>query len=74
MRIKQRVQRRTNHDARYVSGARWVGRVVAQVGAKPRVAVPLKLELEGELDRTRTANLIERAKTAIGATGAQAVR
>jgi len=34
----------------------------------------LELELESELDRTWTANLIERAETSIGAAGPQAAR
>ena len=38
------------------------------------VAGFLELKLQCELDRARSANLIQRVETAAGATGAQAVR
>jgi hypothetical protein len=48
----------------------------AEVGekakAQPGMAVLLELELEGELDRTRAADLVEGVEAAIGAAGAQA--
>ena len=36
----------------------------------PGMAVPLKLELEGELDGAGAADLVERVEAAIGAAGA----
>jgi hypothetical protein len=49
-------------------------RLVAQARAEPRVAVPLVLDLESELDRARAADLVEWVETAIRATRPQAAR